>query len=357
MENLTHTLVGAALAQSGLKRATPFGTATLLLAANIPDIDVVSGAFGPLAYLEWHRGLTHSLVGFPILATLLAIAVYLFSRRRARFWPLLGLSLIGTATHPLLDYTNAYGWRPFLPWSDRWFFLDVAFVADPWIWLGLGGAVFLATSGTRARQLSWSLLFAVVTTVVMLAPTGIVAKLLWLLFAAVIILVRIYFARDEQTRRQVNLGSLVACGVYLGVMASFHMLALYQLAEVAQVAISPNEQVVELNAMPTEINPNRWRSVVATEEAFYMTDLYLFGSSDPTLERIPREQGNLEAIEAARKTQTVERFLKFARFPAVKTVQTGETMEVGIEDLRFAGLTNRFRVRVRLDSNLRPLDP
>src|SRR5436853_7936151 len=126
MDNLTHTLVGAALAETGLKRITPLATPTLLIAANAPDIDVISRGFGQLAFLHYHRGLTHSLVGLPALAALLAVIVWGCSRGlerltgsaawRARFGPLFGLSLLAIATHPLLDFTNAYGWRPFLPW-------------------------------------------------------------------------------------------------------------------------------------------------------------------------------------------------------------------------------------------------
>src|SRR5438067_1047899 len=149
MDNLTHTLVGAALAETGLKRLTPWATATLLIGANLPDLDIISGLFGPLNYLEHHRGLTHSLVGFPILAVLLAAGTFGCSRffppransgeRPARFGLLLGLSLLAMTTHPLLDYTNSYGWRPFLPWSNRWYYGDLAFVIDPWIWAMLGG--------------------------------------------------------------------------------------------------------------------------------------------------------------------------------------------------------------------------
>ena len=46
MDNLCHTLVGAALAQSGLKRRSPLGTVTLLIGANLPDVDVISLAWG-----------------------------------------------------------------------------------------------------------------------------------------------------------------------------------------------------------------------------------------------------------------------------------------------------------------------
>src|SRR5687767_6522763 len=129
MENVTHTLLGAALAQTGLKRVTPLASSALLLSANIPDIDIVSLAFGRFAYIEWHRGITHSLFGFPVVAILLGAAIHYVSKvlwRRGRIeapgrlLPLTLLSLIGTATHPLLDFTNAYGWRPFLPWKSDW---------------------------------------------------------------------------------------------------------------------------------------------------------------------------------------------------------------------------------------------
>ena len=41
MDNLCHTLVGAALAEAGLKRRSPYGTATLLISANLPDVDAL----------------------------------------------------------------------------------------------------------------------------------------------------------------------------------------------------------------------------------------------------------------------------------------------------------------------------
>ena len=40
MDNLCHTLTGAALGKAGLAERTRFGMATLMVAANLPDIDV-----------------------------------------------------------------------------------------------------------------------------------------------------------------------------------------------------------------------------------------------------------------------------------------------------------------------------
>ena len=42
MDNLCHTLTGAAFAEAGLKRQTRFGSAALMIAANLPDVDVLA---------------------------------------------------------------------------------------------------------------------------------------------------------------------------------------------------------------------------------------------------------------------------------------------------------------------------
>ena len=39
MDNLTHSLIGAALGQAGLKRKTGLAMPALIIAANLPDID------------------------------------------------------------------------------------------------------------------------------------------------------------------------------------------------------------------------------------------------------------------------------------------------------------------------------
>jgi len=68
MDNLTHTAIGLFLSRIGLGRWSPRATAIVIVAANIPDIDVVSAAAGPLNYLAYHRHLTHSLLLMPVMA-------------------------------------------------------------------------------------------------------------------------------------------------------------------------------------------------------------------------------------------------------------------------------------------------
>ncbi len=46
MDNLTHSLAGALLGQMGLKRLTGRAMPTLIIAANLPDIDAVATLLG-----------------------------------------------------------------------------------------------------------------------------------------------------------------------------------------------------------------------------------------------------------------------------------------------------------------------
>src|SRR3954470_12648667 len=180
VDNLTHSLVGLAAAKAGLGRLSPYATVVCVAAANLPDADIVALAGGPSYYLANHRGITHSIVGalalgvlFPALFVAVERLVARASGRepRARLWGLMLCSLLLIASHPLLDWTNSYGVRPFLPWDGRWIYGDILFVVDPWVWLVTGGACFLLTARTRLRKAAWALL-ALVTTLLFFLFAG-----------------------------------------------------------------------------------------------------------------------------------------------------------------------------------------
>src|SRR5436309_13018886 len=114
MDGLTHSLVGLASAKAGLERLSPYTTAVSILAANAPDIDVVSAVGGRWTALHYHRGITHSIVGTITLGILIPSLFYLIDRvfarlrtrpARVRYWGLLLASLISSATHPFMDWT------------------------------------------------------------------------------------------------------------------------------------------------------------------------------------------------------------------------------------------------------------
>jgi inner membrane protein len=152
MDNLCHTLAGAALGEAGLKRATPWGNATLMLSANLPDVDAVA-FFAEAPHVALRRGWTHGVAAqilLPLALTALLVALDRALARRSGRAPrvrpgaTLLLAYIGLYSHVFLDYLNVYGVRLLKPLSDRWFYGDALFIIDPWLWLVLGAGVLLA---------------------------------------------------------------------------------------------------------------------------------------------------------------------------------------------------------------------
>jgi inner membrane protein len=137
MDNVTHSLTGLMLSQAGLNRFYPQATLLLILSANIPDIDFVAIARGPLFYFEQHRGITHSIAAAPVMA-LVAVLVTCAVARSMRGWAVAwGIALIGVASHLLLDWTNTYGIRLLYPFSSQWFHLDLINLFDLLVWAAL----------------------------------------------------------------------------------------------------------------------------------------------------------------------------------------------------------------------------
>ncbi len=168
MDNVCHTLVGAALAEAGLKRRTALGAATLMIGANFPDIDVIAVPLGHS--VDFRRGWTHGVLALVALPFLLTAIMLAWDRwvaapraagrgiaraRGAIPRELLLLSTIAIVTHPTLDWMNEYGMRWLMPFSGRWFYADTLFIVDPWLWAMLGIGVALARrTGSRPARIA-----------------------------------------------------------------------------------------------------------------------------------------------------------------------------------------------------------
>jgi inner membrane protein len=91
LDNLTHSFVGAAISKAGAERLTPLATATLVVAANAPDVDMLSYVRGPYFALSFRRGITHGWPALVVLPLLVAAAMLAWDRcvRRPRssWWP------------------------------------------------------------------------------------------------------------------------------------------------------------------------------------------------------------------------------------------------------------------------------
>src|SRR5262245_62581206 len=77
MDNGCHTLVGAAGGAAGLNRRTRFGAATLMISANLPDLDVLVFATNT-PWIEFRRGWTHGILAQIILPVAWTAVVWLF---------------------------------------------------------------------------------------------------------------------------------------------------------------------------------------------------------------------------------------------------------------------------------------
>ncbi len=157
MDNLTHSLVGALIGQAGLKRKTGLAMPALIVGANLPDVDAacffwLEGA----EHLAFRRGITHGPIAWVLLPLILAGGLWWWDRWQTRrgtrpekrlpvhFGWLYALALIGCLTHPALDWMNVYGIRLLEPFSSRWFYGDVLFIIDLWLWALLGFGVWLS---------------------------------------------------------------------------------------------------------------------------------------------------------------------------------------------------------------------
>ncbi|MBM3778406.1 MAG: metal-dependent hydrolase [Acidimicrobiia bacterium] len=176
MDNVCHTLVGAACAEAGLKTRTRFGMATLLVASNLPDLDVLVFATD-IPAVAFRRGWTHGVLAQVLLPLALMGLLLALDRLKpprdpaappARAGGLLLLSYVGVLSHVGLDFLNNYGIRLLKPFSDRWFYGDAVFIADPWLWLALGAGVWLARRRCRVRPARIALALATVYIAVML---------------------------------------------------------------------------------------------------------------------------------------------------------------------------------------------
>jgi inner membrane protein len=157
MDNLTHGLVGALIGQAGLKRKTGLAMPALVIGANLPDVDAACFFWlDGVQHLGFRRGITHGPIAWVLLPLILAGLLWGWDRWQTKrgtrpegrlgvnFVSLFALAFIACLTHPALDWLNVYGIRFLEPFSSRWFYGDVLFIIDVWLWVGLGFATWLS---------------------------------------------------------------------------------------------------------------------------------------------------------------------------------------------------------------------
>jgi len=323
MDPVTHGVAGGLVAKSGLAhRLLPAalekrGVALTAVAALAPDIDaIVELSPDPLAFLRYHRGLTHSLLGGLGLAAVLAVLVAPFfpgvSRRR-----LFVLTTAGVYIHVLLDLLTSYGTVLLYPFRSQRFTFD-------WMWT--------------------------------FDPT-----FLGILLCCVL---GVYLLRRAPRRvAKVGLGVAVSYVLLAGALQWVAVRAVAAEADALDVAGIRSVAVV-----PAPFVPFNWTGIVETDDRYYRARVELGRRLDTDIRfvEVPKVSadaapGSLRAVGREPLREQVQLYEWFARFPVISVEHEhedgGQTLRY--YDLRFdlpgLGLESRpylFSIRLSRDGEV-----
>ena len=358
MDNLAHTLVGAALGRAVAGRELPAAGWIGAIAGNAPDWAelVLRPALwarpavgrGGGDYLVYHRGITHSLVGAAVeivaLSALITLLLRLWARRTGVTppppWRWVAACVTTTvASHLYLDWQGSYGLRPFLPWSGQWYSADWVAIVDPFFWL-----VPLVALAWGARR-HWAPALVYLITLV-----GVTTLVLW---------------RGDLVVSWVRLGTVVcaAAGVvgwmrhWFGVAgrrrAAAYGLVVLAAYAAANAAVSVPAKAQARAAAIRRFGPDaRWAALTLVGRPFRWETLSASGDSVAGGEwAVPRHLDH-PAVQAALVTPQGRAIAQFARFLAAAVDSSGGGVRVSLWDVRYhapgSGAAGWAAVQVRL---------
>lgn len=302
MDPITHSLSGAILSRTGFyQRFGRIATIIFILAAMIPDIDHFTLRLaGPLAYLKYHRGFTHSIIGSFIIAALMAGIACLIKQVREKmgYRTVFGLSLLGIYTHIFLDLITSYGTQIFFPFSNKRYSLDLVFIIDFY-------------------------------------------------FSAILLIPLITMLFKKKWRRILAAGSIIGIIIYLGI-------AYIEKTKSIRRTIAENNKLeiksTRVNANPLPLSPFKWSVFAEDNKRIYQTYIDNLRGSLKTdvYDKYPE---NNDIIRKVENLGIVKTYLWFARFPVVTIKEEAEGYVVEYFDLRFNSLPPRrpFLLKVFVD--------
>jgi membrane-bound metal-dependent hydrolase YbcI (DUF457 family) len=393
MDTITHGIAGALLAKAVFNGADLFPpdpvtkrrviTWSLTLGAIFPDSDVLRDfiSSNPMLIMTWHRSITHSLLGLPIWAVLLAALTLAICHWRKwdspAYFTLCALWGAGILSHIFLDLVTTFGtmiWSPY-KWSrpawDVLFILDFGFTAILLIPQLLAWA-YEDPEHSRRRALIMWLVFTpapfVISRIAEMvgAPVSNNAIVLaTVLFAALFLLPA---ARGWGHRLQTvtwNRGGLALAAAYLVGATYAHQQALDR---IQKIAVAENIEVQSIAALPFPPSVWHWDGLIAAPRGVYEVRIDLSDSlfSNSTARGDPSSSSTLVRtyypdaptnpyIEKARALPAVQKFFWFARFPVTRFHKEGSEAVVEFLDVRFPQIRRdrppSFEYRVRFDAD------
>lgn len=327
MDNLAHTLVGAALGRAVADRHVPLAGVIGAIAANAPDwteflIGLPSRV--PGEYLVLHRGITHSLLGAVVqilVLTLLVGSSWRVATRPPWRW-LLACIGAAVASHPFMDWQGSYGWRPFLPWSSTWYYLDWVAIADVFFWIV--PLIALAWGANRHwLPLSFTLLTTAFTTLIIVLARQTAAS--WVLgaYALALLVGAIGWIRywvGPVARQRAAVAALLLLGAY---SLAHGVAARHRKAEIRATAQRRFGNDATFAALTEVGRPFTWRAMYASADTVAGDDW-----------RLPRNLRSAPVRRAISDTPEGRAMAQFARFLAAE-VDTADHA-IYLRDARYA---------------------
>jgi inner membrane protein len=297
MDNLTHSLVAVALSRSGLRRLTPHATLLLLISSNLPDIDILALGGGQLTDLEIHRGYTHALIAIPLLAIISVLLTAVIGEERIRYGAAFFIGCAGLGSHLLLDWTSSFGIRALLPFSSKWFYLDLNGFYD-----------------------------------------GVILTALALAFAwpSFVDLVSSEIGRNTKNRGQGSaIFMMLFLLIYEGGRFTLHQRVLNDLNS----RLYDGQVPVEVSALAEPNDPLHWTGIVETPDAFRVVRTGALALNTSTDARIFRKPAKTVVYLSVMRTEPFRYMAYFSRFPAwdIEPIKLpgGLGQRVEMTDLRF----------------------
>jgi inner membrane protein len=352
MDNLAHAVVGAALGRAVADRKVPFAALTGIIAANAPDwTEFLIGLPGPRAeFLELHRGITHSLAGaiVEILALTLLVGGGWWIARRSMArrgheiavpaWRSLALCVgVTVLSHLYMDWQGSYGWRPFLPWSGRWYYLDWVAIADVFFW------VIPLIALVWGMERHWIPLVAFLTllsliTLVMVRNAALVAPWVWVVYAMLCAIAVVGWSRywfGPVARQRAAVLALAVLALYAGAQGIVSQQRKSAIQHEAIRRFGPGSSWAALTNIG---RPFTWEPMYASADTVATTDWRA-----PRNLRVPAVKRAIDSTPDGRAMSHFARFLAADVDSATKTIY--------LRDARYArtGRDGWAVVRVRME--------
>jgi len=332
MDPITHGFAGALLGESWF--ADRYGRTAVfavILGAVFPDVDVAMDLVtqDPLSVVKYHRAFTHSFVGLPLFAVMLAaLTAWLLHRLK---WKSPGFGIltlayaVGIASHILLDAVTSFGtqaWDPLehtrIAW-DLLFIIDFSFttiilVPQMIAW------IYREPAKSRARAWRTWVLFSVGDLLVwLLARAAGYPFHLWVAGLASVVLAALFFGPAtggwgfQVTRERWCQAGAFAALVYLFACSIAHHEALLR----AKAFADQNHiDISRIGALPIPPSWLDWGDAIRSPDGIFQSQFDLRTTGPNVFNFIPDSRPN-EYIARAFLLPDVRLYWSFARFPSI----------------------------------------